>query len=300
MHNYSISRQLSLAFLCMLLLAELALAGAGRLIQAASLTTWAVTGLSVALLSTLIFNRLFLGSIRHLGELVTAVTALSRGDLTVKIPWVTQVEAGNDAGLKAKTDLLAQEFAANFTGKFALHPETPVTVGKLRVPALRAGQTTLNLETTIVDRFTASSGGVATIFAMRGDDLVRITTSLKKSDGSRVIGTMLDNTLPVYQKLLKGESFVGAAQLFGKTYMTRYDPLKSEHGKTIGALFIGLELAQESISEDEILALARGINVVTAGFAGFVTGLARASESVADAATELAVNTDRVAVSSRQ
>ncbi len=300
MHNYSISRRLSFAFLCMLLLAELALAGAGSLFQAASLTIWAVTGLSVALLSTLIFNRLLLGHIRRLGELVTAVSALSRGDLTVKIPWVTQLEAGNDAGLKAKTDLLAQEFAANFNGRFSLHPESQVVVGKLSVPALRAGQTTLNLETTIVDRFTASSGGVATIFAMRGDDLVRITTSLKKSDGSRVIGTMLDSTLPVYQKLLKGESFVGAAQLFGKTYMTRYDPLKSEQGKTIGALFIGLELAQENISEDEILALARGINVVTAGFAGFVAGLARASESVANAATELAVNTERVAVSSRQ
>jgi methyl-accepting chemotaxis protein len=300
MQNYSISKRLSLAFLGMLLLAELALAGAGWLFQAASLTIWAVTGLFVALLSTLVFNRLFLGHIRHLGELVAVVSALSRGDLTVKIPWVTPMQARNDSELTTKTDLLAQEFAANFTEKFSLHPETQVVVGKLRVPALRTGQTTLNLETTIVDRFTTSSGGVATIFAMRGDDLVRITTSLKKSDGSRVVGTMLDNTLPVYQKLLKGESFVGAAQLFGKTFMTRYDPLLSEHGDTIGALFVGLEMAQQRITEDEILALARGINAVTAGFGGFVTGLARAAESVASAATELAVNTERVAVSSRQ
>ncbi|HUW38369.1 MAG TPA: methyl-accepting chemotaxis protein [Rhodocyclaceae bacterium] len=293
-------RRLSLSFLVSVLLAELALAGIGRLIPDASFATRAAAGLSVALVATLIFNRLLLGRIRRLGELVSAVAALGRGDLTVKIPWAAPEKAGEHPELTARTDQLARDFAGNFEGGFSLHPEALLTVGKIRVPELRCGQTTLNLETAIVDRFSDSSSGVATVFALRGDDLVRIATSLKKPDGSRVVGTMLDSTRPVYQKLLRGESFVGTAQLFGKNYMTRYDPLRSEQGRIIGALFVGMELVQEGSSGDEILALARGINTLTADFGGFVAGLAKAAETVADAATELAVNTGRVADSSRQ
>lgn len=297
--NMSVNRKLSVSFLCSLLLAELALAGVARLFPAPSFTLWVLTGLSVALLGTLFFNRLFLGQIRRLGELVAAVAALGRGDLTVKISWAPPAPAGDDPELAASTDQLARKFAGDFREKFSLHPETLVMVGKVRVPALRCGQNTLNMETTIVDRFTDASGGVATIFAMRGDDLVRVATSLKKPDGSRVVGTMLDSTRPVYQKLLRGESFVGTAQLFGKNYITRYDPIKSEQGRTIGALFVGMELTQNRVSGDEILALAMAVNGLSAEFGGFVVGLAKAAESVADAATELAVNTGKVADSSR-
>ena len=296
----SVGWRLSLSFLCLLLLGELLLAGIGSLSQMTSVAAWAVTGVSVALLCTFLFNRFFLRRICRLGELVAAVSALGRGDLTVRISWAAPVQAVDDSGLTARTDRLAKDFAGNFTERFSLHPETLVTVGKIRVPALRSGMVTLNLETTIVDLFTHSSGGVATIFAMRGDNLVRIATSLKKSDGSRVVGTMLDSAGSVYQKLQKGESYSGAAQLFGKAYMTRYDPVKSGHGQIIGALFVGVELAHDSFSGDEILDLARGINTVTAEFGKFIAGLDKAAESVANAATQLAVNTERVAGSSRQ
>ena len=165
---------------------------------------------------------------------------------------------------------------------------------------MRCGQTTLNLETKIVDRITENNNGVATIFAMRGNDLVRIATSLKKPDGSRVVGTMLDSTGAAYLKLHKGEVFTGIAQLFGKTYMTHYEPVKSAQGEIIGALFVGQELVYRNDSGNEILALARGINKISAEFGGFIAGLTKASEAVADAATELAVDTEKVASSSRR
>jgi methyl-accepting chemotaxis protein len=88
--------------------------------------------------------------------------------------------------------------------------------------------------------------------------------------------------------------------LFGKTYMTHYEPVKSTQGKTIGALFVGQELVHNNDSGDEILSLAQGINKVSAEFGSFITGLTKASEAVASAATELAVNTEKVAGSSRR
>ena len=298
--NLSISWQIRLSFLCLLLLSELALAGVGSLFETISFAAWAVTCIAVALLATFLFDRLSHYRIRQLGELVTAVSSLGRGDLSINIPWAAPVKTDADPELAARTEKLAKDFAGNFSGAFSLDPDTPVTVGKIRVPALRCGQTTLNLETKIVDRFTESNNGVATIFAMRGKDLVRIATSLKKPDGSRVVGTMLDSTGAAYQKLYKGEIFTGIAQLFGKTYMTHYEPVKSAQGEIIGALFVGQELAYRNDSGNEVLALARGINKISAEFGGFITGLTKASEAVAGAATELAVNTEKVASSSRR
>jgi methyl-accepting chemotaxis protein len=298
--NLSISWQIRLSFLCLLLLSELALATVGGLVQSMSFVAWALTSIAVALLATLLFDRLLNYRIRQLGELVTALSSLGRGDLSVNIPWAAPVKTDPDPGLAARTEKLAKDFAGNFSGAFSLDPDTPVTVGKIRVPALRCGQTTLNLETKIVDRITENNNGVATIFAMRGNDLVRIATSLKKPDGSRVVGTMLDSTGAAYLKLQKGEVYTGIAQLFGKTYMTHYEPVKSAKGQIIGALFVGQELVYCNDSGNEILALARGINKVSADFSGFIAGLTKASETVADAATELAVDTEKVASSSRR
>ncbi|MFI4941088.1 MAG: methyl-accepting chemotaxis protein [Burkholderiales bacterium] len=296
----SLSWQIKFSFFFLLLLSELALAAIGNLIQTMSLALWMATCITVALLVTLLFGKLLNFRIRQLHELVTAVSSLGRGDLSVKIPWAAPSKSESDPKLAAKTKILAKNFSDNFSERFSLHPDMLVTVGKISVPTLRCGQTTLNLETKIVDRFTESNGGVATIFAMRGNDLVRIATSLKKPDGSRVVGTMLDRTGAAYAKLHKGEIFAGAAQLFGKTYVTQYEPLKSVQGQTIGALFVGQELVSDNDAGNEILELARCINRVSVEFGGFISGLTKASEAVADAATELAINTEKVADSSRR
>ena len=95
----------------------------------------------------------------------------------------------------------------------------------------------------ICDRFTAVTGGsVATIFEKKGDDFLRIATSLKKEDGTRAIGTTLDRGHPAYPLLLKGETYIGKATLFGKEYITKYFPVKDGLGNVIGAYFIGFDI----------------------------------------------------------
>ncbi|MBB5205881.1 methyl-accepting chemotaxis protein-2 (aspartate sensor receptor) [Inhella inkyongensis] len=100
----------------------------------------------------------------------------------------------------------------------------------------------LNENYTAVDKFAASTGGVATVFARQGDDFIRITTSVKKPDGSRALGTPLGKTHPGYADLSAGKSFTGRANLFGRAYMAHYEPVKSEDGKIIGILFVGYDL----------------------------------------------------------
>ena len=101
----------------------------------------------------------------------------------------------------------------------------------------------LNNDTGVVDKFTRDTGGVATVFARKGDDFIRITTSLRKQDGERALGTTLDRAHPAYALAMAGEPYTGRADLFGKPYMTHYQPVKDAAGKVVGILFVGNDIS---------------------------------------------------------
>lgn len=112
--------------------------------------------------------------------------------------------------------------------------------------------------TEVLDKFTSTTQDIATIFAREGDDFIRITTSLKDANGNRAIWTKLDHNHPAYSLILKGETYIGKATLFGKDYMTFYEPVKDANNNVTGILFIGYNLApaytvlQESIHNIKI------------------------------------------------
>ncbi|WP_394792473.1 Cache 3/Cache 2 fusion domain-containing protein [Rhodoferax sp.] len=104
-----------------------------------------------------------------------------------------------------------------------------------------------------VDAFSQETGGVATVFAKKGDDFLRITTSLKKQDGTRAMGTLLDRNHPAYKLILAGQTYSGPATLFGKPYMTHYEPIKDAAGAIIGIFFVGNDITlQQSALEKQI------------------------------------------------
>ena len=91
----------------------------------------------------------------------------------------------------------------------------------------------------IVDNFTQQTGAFATIFFRKGDDFIRVTTSLKKEDGSRAINSKLEHSHPAYSQLLAGESYIGEAKLFDNNYLTKYIPIKDDRGDVLAILFVG-------------------------------------------------------------
>lgn len=111
-------------------------------------------------------------------------------------------------------------------------------------PAITSGPYILNNDFTIVDEFTAKSGAVATVFGKIGDDFLRVSTSLKKADGSRAVGTFLGQKSPAYEPIMQGKSYVGIANLFGKDYMTRYSPIYNNNKELVGILFIGYDFTE--------------------------------------------------------
>ena len=122
---------------------------------------------------------------------------------------------------------------------------TTIQIGENKTPLLHINNKAINLNFDIVDYFQkVSNGSVATIFVKVEDDFVRVSTNVKKEDGSRAIGTKLDRTHPSYKNLIKGEPFTGKALLFGKEYMSKYIPIKKD-GKIIAVSYIGFDITND-------------------------------------------------------
>ncbi|GAC1415181.1 MAG: hypothetical protein NVSMB6_17480 [Burkholderiaceae bacterium] len=71
-----------------------------------------------------------------------------------------------------------------------------------------------------------------------------MSTSVRKEDGERAIGTLLDRSHAGYQLLTTGRPDVGLAQLFGKQFMTQYEPIRDAHGTIIAALYVGIDISK--------------------------------------------------------
>ncbi len=108
---------------------------------------------------------------------------------------------------------------------------------------LRSFGALVNEDYSAVDKFANETGGVATVFARKGDDFVRITTSVKDAQGQRQQGMPLDRADPAYAAVVKGEPYTGITVVAGKPYMGHYLPVKDTAGKVVALLFIGNDVS---------------------------------------------------------
>ncbi len=143
--------------------------------------------------------------------------------------------------LKDNAQRLYEIFDSMFPQGLSVDPGHLVNVKGNDVPVIRAGDKVLNMDFTAVDQIKNMSGGVATIFVRSGDDFLRVTTSLKKEDGSRALGTFLGKESPAYGKIMDGQTYFGKARLFGRDYMTKYAPVKDKSGQITGIIFVGVD-----------------------------------------------------------
>ncbi|AZF18618.1 methyl-accepting chemotaxis protein [Pseudomonas sp. R3-18-08] len=147
--------------------------------------------------------------------------------------------------LRESTQRLSGLFEKRFGAGLSVRADEPVAVAGVQTPSLYLGSQLLNNNFSEVDEFKDMSGGVATVFVRSGDDFVRISTSLTKQDGNRAIGTVLDRQGPAYQRVFSGQTYIGRAVLFDRSYMTQYSPVRDASGKVIAVLFIGFDYTDE-------------------------------------------------------
>ncbi|URI15523.1 methyl-accepting chemotaxis protein [Brevundimonas albigilva] len=123
---------------------------------------------------------------------------------------------------------------------------------------LYVGSTPLNGLVEPVDRIKTLVGGTATVF--QGD--TRITTNVKKDDGSRAVGTKLKPG-PVYDAVLRdGRAYRGRADILGKPYFVAYDPIKDASGAVVGVLYVGIPEADFMATVNQTMMALFGVGAV--------------------------------------
>ncbi|EAQ67795.1 methyl-accepting chemotaxis protein [Marinomonas sp. MED121] len=212
--------------------------------------------------------------------LLSVVLAISIFLLVVSIVFYKEINQVSDTHQVKEVSLIASQLEARFEAIMQMthtlsavlnnefkdidvNPNKTIKIGSIDSPLVSLSGETLNLNYKKIDQFTQATGATATIFVRDGDDFLRATTSLKKENGNRAIGTYLGKQHPGYQALISGQAYVGKAFLFNKNYMTKYLPLVKA-GKTIAILYIG-------VAYDDILdEINHSLGKLTFGSSGYV------------------------------
>ena len=144
---------------------------------------------------------------------------------------------GQAQDTKVSTAMQLLESGANKLGPPKIEG-TDAVAGK-QVPAMYFGSTKINNNFDLVDEVVKQAQGTATIFVKNGDEYVRVATNVKKDDGSRAIGTILDPNGKAIELIKKGEPFYGEVDILGKPYITGYKPIRDSSQAVIGIYYVG-------------------------------------------------------------
>lgn len=153
---------------------------------------------------------------------------------------------------KVASDLLLMQQETGRHGSFALDAkraiETSITnqmtnqSEQVTIPSLVLGGEVINENYQIVDQIQRLIGGTATIFQVLPGKLLRVSTNVKKLDGERAVGTYIPETSPVYEAVLRGETFRGKAYVVNAWYKTTYAPVRDEKGSIVAAIYVGRQI----------------------------------------------------------
>lgn len=168
-----------------------------------------------------------------------------------------------DRELNAEAEKLSAVFARLFPGEFTLDNARQQVVSE-QVPTLLSGGEAVAGDYRQVDAFAEATGGNATLFVRRGDDFVRVVTSVQTEAGERAVGTLLDRDSPAYQRNLNGEAFNGKVTLFGRRFITNYTPITDSSGSVIGIRYIGIDYS------DSVAGLRDGMGRRSIGDNGYL------------------------------
>jgi hypothetical protein len=142
-----------------------------------------------------------------------------------------------DAEAKVKASMAALKSKAEKIGPAKI--EGTDTVAGKTVPAVLFGSKKQNNNFDLVDEVVKEHGGTATIFVKSGEEYVRVATNVKKDDGSRAIGTILDPNGKAIVAIREGKPFYGEVTILEKPYLTGYEPMRDASNNIIGIYYVG-------------------------------------------------------------
>jgi len=147
----------------------------------------------------------------------------------------------------------------------------------VELPGLRAGETLLSDPDVragepmpLASTIKSATGADCTVFQRMNDrgDMLRVATSVVKTDGRRATGTYIPAKNPdgtanaVVSSLLDGRTFRGKAFVVDRWCQTVYAPLRDATGAVVGALYVGVPI-------ESAASMRKAIREVVVGETGY-------------------------------
>lgn len=92
--------------------------------------------------------------------------------------------------------------------------------------------------------FTELTSVFASTFLRDGEQFVRVNSSLQQINGKVATATVLSKDNPALPNLLKNQPFTGVVTLFGKQFISHYEPVADKYGQVVGAVAVGFDVKQ--------------------------------------------------------
>lgn len=157
----------------------------------------------------------------------------------------------------ARTKSVTGVFQAKFNAGLAVDRNVHVPVGGIDTPLVKIGDTPVNLNFKLVDEFTEATGATASVFVVKGDEFIRITTSNKNDKGERAVGVPLGKNHQAYDSLRAGKSYIGRSYVLNREHLSEYVPVKAADGSVIAALGVGYNLEEIKTSLFQMVSKVR-------------------------------------------
>lgn len=183
----------------------------------------------------------------------------------------------NLAKEKLNSDLTVARYIFNEYGEPEINSDNEIVL--INPDKEKENRHIVNESFEIVDKIQSQIGGTATIFQLQNirsenrynlkepdwpydTAMVRVSTNVKKNDGTRAVGTIVSKS--VYDEIMKGKTFYGRAWVVNAWYLTAYEPLKDKAGAIIGILYVGVK---EEVFQE---ILKRELSKIVVGKTGYV------------------------------
>ena len=115
-----------------------------------------------------------------------------------------------------------------------------IGISSFSIPEMRLGKLLVTGKNELVDAISTALSVSVTIFQFIENNLIRIATTVNNYDMTRAIGTLIDNSSPIYKNIIEGKSYYGRAFVVNRWYVASYSPLYDKKKNIIGAIYLGI------------------------------------------------------------
>lgn len=114
----------------------------------------------------------------------------------------------------------------------------------------------------VVDHTYETLGSTATLFVKIPQGLLRVSTTIKKKDGTRAVGTYIPLDSAVTKSIFSGQPYFGRAFVVDDWYITAYEPIFNSKNEVVGAFYVG----NKETSLEQIKNYLKSQKILTTGY----------------------------------